>query len=371
MYQSKIIYLAAVFIILLFCSCAQVKENPQQNGTALLTDIPSQVVVAVSEGLSIDADVVVPAGLATKPINIYSAQKMVFGEKNAYRVFFGDEPFASRKEHSVKKNGLHSTFYTLENGSTLLAGANDCSFQTPLSQYVKNVFIDDGVDPNYNVPLYAAQPELSFETKDGAFAVIKELASNLGVTVCDQYQGYAMPHEVMREESKMRIQTIPYAAGDYKTEWTQDEDCYIFRLSAYVEPLPVMREDHGLLDDGTLVLGSTIDAIYSANGIEQLYISHVYQTTGVVQENISIISFDDALARAQTLVDSVIITGTMCIEHIRLQYIPMKADKADLLYTLVPAWSFQVANTIKLDTGVTVTLRNWIHLSAETGEEIV
>lgn len=345
----------------------------QYGNAALTADFPKHVSKTVNEQVSVDADVIIPQELNILSVNVYSAQKAVFGEESTYRLFFGDEPFASRKENSQKKNGLHSTFYTAEDGRTLLAGANACIFQTSLSQYVRNIFVDNGFDPNYNVPRYTKQSELDFETKEGAFANIKEILSQLNIEVYNQYQCYTMPYDVMREESLKLKQDLPIAAGDYKTEWAKEEDCYLFRLNAYIEPLPIIYEDHGNPDDGTLVLGSTIEVIYSVNGVEYLLANSIYKQKSTEQENVNLISLDDALAKAEMLVNSVIITGEIKIEEIKLQYIPLPADKNGMQFTLVPAWSFRVANTIPLENNETktITTRYWIHVNAITGEEIV
>lgn len=363
-----------ILALMLLPSCSQaVKPTNNTNSAVSTAEIPKHISRTINEQAVIDAEVSIPDNLKALSANVYSAQKMVFGAENTYRVFFGDKPYASRKVNSTKENGLTSTYYTAENGGTLLAGANSCHFQMPLSQYVRNVFIDNGADPNYNVPLYAAQPELKFETKSGTFTKIKEILSQLSVTVCDQYQCYAMPHDIMRAEAEKCKQALPFAAGDYKADWTADEDYYLFRLNAYAEPLPIIYEDHGNPDDGTLVLGSTIEVIYSTNGNEYLLASHIYKQTGIRKENVNLILFEDALTKAETLVNSVIITGKLTIEQIKLQYIPVKTDKTDLQYNLVPSWSFEVANTMPLENNKnnTVTTRYWIHVNAITGEEIV
>lgn len=359
---QRLLCIALVFVL---SSCSASSSPSKAPETAASTaDIPKRVSMKVTTQLSVEADVLIPEALKTLSADVYAAQKTSFDADEAYRLLGNGDSFS-------KKLNPKSTIFTMNNGNVLSVGNNSLRLRTVLAPFISNIFIDDSVDPDYNLALYAAQPELSFSPISDAYATIKDTLSALGVDVSKQYECYSMPYAIMQQESQNRMNRLSLGRSEYKLNWTKEEECYLFRFYASAGKLPVIREEHGMPDDGTLVLGSTIDVIYSQKGFELLYLHSIYYPTESIQKDAALISMDDALTQAISLANSIVITGQCCIEHIRLQYIPIKADKNDFLYSLVPSWSFRIVNTIIPAQGDPIAIKRWLHINALNGEEIV
>ena len=210
----------------------------------------------------------------------------------------------------------------------------------------------------------------------------------------DEYTCYTIEHETMSRvaqeyRNKMTQQAqeagVLNEDGTSMTEdevmagfpdpnYTENDDCYYFKIFASVNGFPITWVENGIVENGGFMPGSMITAIYSKDGIVSLNCSYIYQMKSE-KEAVSGLDLEEAISALDIKYNSVIPDGKYEVEDIYFEYVPI-SEGDSISVKLIPAWRFQMKHTVEVskadgDKSHAVDLYEYVLINAVTGKEIL
>ena len=168
--------------------------------------------------------------------------------------------------------------------------------------------------------------------------------------VCDYYDRVIIAEE---DDAKKSGEVF----GKYR-------EYYYVYVRPTVDGIEIYDEQTGYIEKGTVTFGTTLNIVYTENGIEAFYLSNVYDVDSVEQECLDIISVDEAEIMLAKKYEEMLAYNPATYIDCRLVYIAVPNNFSELTgksdyYILTPAWCFldQDGNSILFD--------------AVTGKEII
>lgn len=323
--------------------------------------------------LTIDAKIKGPVDL--KEADILRASLLVLNREVLESRLLQDSNITRKNESSTN---LH---YETADGKQLGISSHSLFFNTPHFNNIRAVFGIAYRIAHYeigdNLDSYQQNRDLPFLPYAEVIERVKEEFGLLNISVQEPIELYALDYQTMREQEKIRLDsgllTDPRDGSvNLKGAWTEEDNCYFLIMHLSLQNIPVFPSNHGKVEDKTLVYGSSLYACYSVQGLEYLTISAPYQQTGIAQENVPLISLEDALSVVQHKYSNVILTDPTAITEISFFYVPTLVNKSREEFFMRPAWCFQVGQEVVVGGTVeTAIYYNTVIIDATSGQEIL
>lgn len=139
--------------------------------------------------------------------------------------------------------------------------------------------------------------------------------------------------------------------------------------------MPISKYGNGIFYDGSFTSGTSITMCYSKDGVVAFYMPYEFSIV-TESEMQSVLNIEAAIDLIDKKYNSVILEGNYLIYGIDFEYVPMPIKNKGNLFTLVPAWRFNVEHTYMLDaktdggSPVDFTEKSSIVFNAVSGDEI-
>ncbi len=363
------------------------------------TNSPSEISTiqrTLSSGVTIDAKVSIPANVDFSALKSYQGTLQRL-DINAVRddLLGADTEIQETREETRDSRFPDATYilYEAPDGSHLSSGEDMLVYFSP-SMSDEDFYLRLEPCAEYNGDVFLTGRELSFGTRQESLEKVKSVIEKLGVSVSDEYLCYTVDHETLREEAqRYRAEQIERAQetgvtnedGTSMTEedilegfpdpnYTEEDDCYCFKLFASADGFSITRVENGSAENGSFTPGSIIEATVSKDGIADLYLNSIYQSGETINEGEGL-DLDGAIAALDEKYNSIIPDGTYEVEEIAFEYVPISQGDG-LSAELTPAWRFLMKHTMEFE-GKTdddlhaVTQYENVMFNALTGKEIL
>ena len=351
----------------------------------------------LSSQVKIDADVFIPANMDHSNLKTYQGEMLHLDMEIIKEDLFGADAEVTETRQETKESRFPDEDYVLwesADGSYLAGKGDMISFSSSKVPNVEQYLCLEPDAFEYNGDAFLSGKNLSFATEQESFTKLRELLDKLGVSISDDYLCYTIDHDTLIKEADIyRSKLVENARetearnedGTAITEddilahlsepnYTEEDDCYYFKLFASADGYPVTRIENGIFSNGGWTPGSIANAIVSQDGVVQLYLYGIYESSETINQGPGL-SLNDAVAALDEKYNSIILDGEYMVQEIAFEYVPISHGDV-LSVELTPAWRFLIKHSLKfagkMDNQVyTVDQYEYIMLNALTGEEIL
>lgn len=310
----------------------------------------------LSSGITVDAAVQIPAAVDINALNTYAAEIEIFDFEIAKELFIGNKAVEHEETMEPSPNALTDSLYYLlqtADGYTLsCAGANIYFSDSHYYNNLISFFYEKYHTQEKNDEQFLTGKDLPFQSITETKKQIAAVIETLHITVAPEPLVYTFD------------ETTP--AG---------EDYYYLLYQITLDGMPLSKYDNGIAGDGSWMSGTTLEVLYSANGIEIFSIPYQFHMTGIVAENQQGLTAEEALQLLDDKYNSIIMEGDYTVERIEFEYVPVP-DKDRQTFTLAPAWRFFTKHSFSLaakDEGEPLIYddKGYVVFHAITGEELI
>ena len=381
---------------------------PESSTPAPEAEASGEIQRTLSCGAAVNAVVSCPGSVDFSSLSSYSGTLHSFDPEAVKNVLLGEGEIPCQKDEAAAGSLIPGAVYHLftgENGQSLMVQGETVTYDKDgLYSSVAPWLHLDKADGLYNGDLFPADKDLPFASRQQGYEELRQVLGKLGVEVSSQYDCYAVEESALQKAEQRLEETSPAempeeggAAGrdaleaeagePVLAEVPADEDagavlseaesapakelpaegdaepesreCYFYRLYTDIQGVPVTAHENGSVDKGTYLPGTTIEALYAADGLHSLHIFCVFDAG----EN-------------QTPAQALDLEGAVEVQEIALEYVPV-ADASRVEVELAPAWRFGVLRTRtypgKSNPQETVLVPDYeqVMIHALTGEEIL
>ncbi len=377
---GKLHVLSLLLVLLVFPGCQGHQEHkivtPGTSGNNPSNHIQKQL----DSNLEVNAKVAAPSGI--DQLNTYLVTAWKFDEEQIQLL----EDLCIGESKIIQKDSFdeHHTFYRTADGREMMTdwskmGAN-IHFQTPeFSPYIRQLLFNY-VRPgearyNFNHLSRLRNQDLPFMSCSQAVDEVKEKLAFLGMGEIYEEEVYGLNYHSLQAEEKLQKEkgslTDPRDGSiTLKEQWSEKDDCYYMVLHCGIDGIPIYPDDHGIVENNTVVCGTSIAVCYSLRGFEYLSIYSPYQETSVDQANLNILDVEEALSAVAKKYENIIISDPTTITDGELYYVPTLVQRSRDSYKMVPAWCFTVEKIINKNEKP-YTYYDQIIIDAATGGEIL
>ncbi len=266
----------------------------------------------------------------------------------------GDRTITSEYVYPEEDGIPEWRYYTFDDYTTMGAGGTTF-FTTPNSFHYSNAFrrlseIQDGIEST----------QLSFATSEECEIQLEQLMQDIGLEWEGTMTSYALGYEEASQWEEHLSQEGGLDEEQYKLDWSSNDDAYLIYGYQQFQGLPVYHELMGI--GGSMKYynadNAVVQAIITAEGIQELYIQYLYNLQGTGEQAI-LKSFEKiadtvAFKLGQSLTgEQYKVTEATLMEMVR--------HSQNQNYEALPIWYVEAESEL----GTTVVLVN-----AETAEEI-
>lgn len=259
----------------------------------------------------------------------------------------------------LSKKMVDDTFYEKMFGW----GKDSFSYYTYHGSELFSSIVDERKADDYNLPLYEQEKTFSFGSAEEALEDIKARLNAFGITIDDTYlvHTYYLSHETLKQQESHYDMEGNREEGEYKTDWSEEDDAYMFYISQTYCDLPDYHIVEGMsvrAEDSS----AQITVMYGKEGI--LYMK--VQNIGIYEmgtKQIELLPFETVAESVLRYFDDILDNAAYEVTDARLicDYAP--SHKAGDEKTLCPVWAFHVIETNDGDIPVNYELR----INASTG----
>ena len=350
----------------------------------------------LSSGVVLNADVFIPENIDYSKLPTYEGELQRLDVEQVVDLLFCGDTSVTKSEVETNESRFPdavSTLYESGDGSTLSSIEDVFSFQSAKCPQIESyLWLEPSTE--YNGDVFLTGKDLSFGSQQECFQKIRDVLKQLDITVTDEYTCYTIEHEAMSRvaqeyRNKMTQQAqeagVLNEDGTSMTEdevmagfpdpnYTENDDCYYFKIFASVNGFPITWVENGIVENGGFMPGSMITAIYSKDGIVSLNCSYIYQMKSE-KEAVSGLDLEEAISALDSKYNSVIPDGKYEVEDISFEYVPI-SEGDSISVELTPAWRFQMKHTVEVsksdgDESRAVDLYEYVLINAVTGKEIL
>lgn len=207
-----------------------------------------------------------------------------------------------------------------------------------LLPYVQGAFRLDENDVGYNAARYSLDGQLGFKDRETVCREIADLLEDINVGDGYECKVYALDHETMRQEEYHMSIDGATDPTQYKSGWSEADDCYYAVLRQRLDCIPVYHAYAGLfpaLSDSN----APVRMMVSANGVEALDIEMIFEFSDL-SEIPALAAFEDAAQAAAEKYNNVLGDTACTITSAELNYyVDLNSGKG--VYTVQPCWIFK------------------------------
>ena len=350
----------------------------------------------LSSGVVLNAEVSIPENIDFTKLPTYEGELQRLDVEPLVDLLFSGDTSVTKSEVETKESRFPdavSTLYESGDGSILSSIEDVFSFQSAKCPQIESyLWLEPSAE--YNGDAFLTGKDLSFGSQQECFQKIRDILRQLDIAVTDEYTCYTIDHETMsrvaqeyRNKITKQVQEtgVLNEDGTSMTEdevmegypdpnYTEEDDCYYFKLFASVNGFPITPVENGIVENGGFMPGSMITAIYSKDGVVSLNCSYIYQAKGE-KNAVSGFDLEDAISALDNKYNSIIPDGKYDVEAIYFEYVPISVGD-NISVELTPAWRFQMKHTVEVsksdgDKSRAVDLYEYVLINAVTGKEIL
>lgn len=359
-------------------SPSSITENPTDD-TSVSSDLPNQ------SNSSDSANVEIPLSN-----NYYTATAETFQyvPEEVKRAILGD----ADTSFEILESPNREPTYVWKNAEKELFVDNDANivdFSTDFCQIIDQVFPNPVNYSRYLDYYELLNVELDFCSSNEAIKSVAETLSRFGVNVSAYADIYALHQEELQrvadEECKngrlLKLDENGIEVPISTCVFDKSQECYYIVLYADYKSVPIYNRTLDFLTIKDLsIFHPTITAVYSANGLEKLFISEYRTITNESEEITQIISPETVTVVVGEKYKDVVGIEMISFDRISLMYVyTANTDngKINLRSTrMSPAWICTISitqNTFDSEFGeqVVITTQKDIVIDAQTGMEII
>lgn len=323
-------------------------------------------------GIKVDADVTVAQGAA---YGVYYPIFKSFSEAEAFEI---KQKLLGDIDAEFIKVDAHGDYnYIWETGDTSLvvrAGAGSFDISGDYAVFINNIFGPPTPGRQSNADHFT-QCELDFCTREQAVNAVVEILVELEVSVADDPDIYSISLSDLLNEVEFDRVNYPSWAMEYPDVIGKEYECYYIKFNAECGGVPIYNEMINYTAVPDLITGNPeITAIYSANGLQYLYVDMYPVDFELAEEITKLVSAENA---AQIAVSKYVdVAGQMAvnIDKITLMYVFLPKGN-DISAKFVPAWvcsgTIKEVVTGRGSTPIESVERLDIIIDARTGQEII
>lgn len=376
------------------CSSSSVNGITAQKNYGLSADTPKHLTQNLGSEIKIDADVTIPDGVRSVPIlsaepylldGAKLKQKLI-GKNAVQQVKYKDESvqMVTSGLFLTGKDGKPIQFGEVakqDNDRMLLYGGGLTLFMTTEYNYIFYAFQHNSTSGDYSADQYK-QKSLPFMSPDTAFSHVVNFINDFGLDVSGSHDTYCLDSATtlsINGLSTMNHYICYVAIGpanlQNKMMYDNDDDFYFFTLYPKYHGIPITA------GDGLTIGGGAFDIAYSERGIEYLSATTLYKEKSVLKPKVQTYGLNGALQALKHKYDQTILANPVKITGIRFCYVPVPLSKNGNEVELIPAWNFDVTQTVldingngvdaQAHSGKPKTETVEIYFDATTGKEII
>lgn len=387
-------FLVVFSILSTSCSVNSVNGITAKKGNGLPANIPKHLSENLGSEIKVDADVTVPDRIHSVPILTAVPYKLdgnklketLIGKNKVKQMKYADgsTQMVTSGLYLTGKDGKPVKFGTVakqENNRMLLYGGDLTLFMTTEYNYIFYAFQHDSSSGDYSADQYKLK-SLPFMTPDNAFNNVVKTFDSFGLDVSGVHDTYCLDNATTLSINGLSIMShfLCYEAlgpADLtgKMMYDENDDFYFFTLYPKYHGIPITA------GDGLTVGGGAFDVAYSERGIEYLSATSLYKEKSVMQTNVQIYGLDGALQTLKHKYDQTILADPVKVTGIRFCYVPVPLSKNGDEVELLPAWNFDVNQTVLdingngvdavMHSGKPKTEQVEIFFDATTGKELI
>ena len=384
---------------------------PESSTPAPEAEASGEIQRTLSCGAAVNAVVSCPGSVDFSSLSSYSGALHSFDPEAVKNVLLGEGEIPCQKDEAAAGSLIPGAVYHLftgEDGQSLMVQGETVTYDKDgLYSSVAPWLHLDKADGLYNGDLFPADKDLPFASRQQGYEELLQVLGKLGVEVSSQYDCYAVEESALQKAEQRLEETspaeMPEAGEPVLAEVPADEDtgavlseaesapakelpaegnaepesreCYFYRLYTDIQGVPVTAHENGSVDKGTYLPGTTIEALYAADGLHSLHIFCVFDA-GENQTPAQALDLEGALNKLDELYQQGVLEDTVEVQEIALEYVPV-ADASRVEVELAPAWRFGVLRTRtypgKSNPQETVLVPDYeqVMIHALTGEEIL
>lgn len=207
-------------------------------------------------------------------VNKEKAFDLLYRNVEEYDVYEYDE----KDEY---KNIVKMGTYVSPEGLSLTYGSysSHISYVNPeITPYIYAAFVLDETDSAYNADLYSCETQLPFGSREDAFALVEQTLNEIGIHMDNEYQGYALDYQTMKEQEWHMDIDGNRDSTSYKENWSEEDDCYYFAIHQMYKGLPLYHPYSGAFINASPANAPVI-ALVSDKGIQQIDVEMVFDMT--------------------------------------------------------------------------------------------
>lgn len=252
------------------------REPEAEQGTIIFPENFSETIGNVTFNM----DIIVNSGLTEDSVVTAKAQMQKVSQEKAFELFFSDiatyDTYDYEEEDEYGKMA-HSVTYVSPEETTLTFGPVSSKLEymeRDLMPAVRNTFVTFE-DNRYNADLYSTEGQLSFMTREEAFATVQKTLQALDINMETDYTGYALDHETMQTQEYYEDMNGNIDKSQYKAQWSGADDCYYFYIDQIYRGLPLYHVYNKVFGDAGEI-HAPVQAVVSAEGIAYFEIEKVF-----------------------------------------------------------------------------------------------
>ena len=337
--MKKSIFLILMMVTLALCGCSE-ERNSKPDSTAT-SSVPG---LSVQDGTSENGDH--PSGLEVDvgaetpeqgPMGIYQAETLRFDLETLCQVLLGDSYWVDEEippsgKMAYYTNGTSQITMNLERPEWF-------SFDTGDGSSITALILEARED----------SPEPSFMVREAAISLAKGTLQKLGldteVAACYPLNEEAVQKLLAERQSKY--------GGDL-TEFSECQPCYVIELYQRVMGVSICREDIQLTqgdanNPSAVAAQPYLQVVVTADGISEISVFNCIEAGAPVQDEVAVISSDDAINTINKLYENIISTSPLTIHHADLQYAALPISLGDHTLRLQPVWVLRGEQEVSLN----------------------
>lgn len=290
--------------------------------------------------VTFNMDIVVNGDLTDASVVTAKAQMQKVNQEKAFELFYSDitayETYDYEEEDEYGKMA-HSVTYVSPEETTLTFGPVSSKLEymeRDLMPAVRNTFVTFE-DDRYNADLYSTEGQLSFMTREEAFATVQKTLQALDINMETDYAGYALDYKTMQTQEYYEDMNGNIDKSQYKAQWSGADDCYYFYIDQIYRGLPFYHVYNKVFGDAGEI-HAPVQAVVSAEGIEYFEIEKVFAVSEE-KGGVSLADMDMVVKTAADKFNQVL--GDTAYEITKAQlYYYVDLSSGTGVYDVKPAW---------------------------------
>lgn len=305
----KLYRMVFVFGIILLAGCGETEQvgDTQTEGTEQIKENDNETAMTFPkqykdeiEKVAFDMEIIIDTDIQENALVTAKANLQKADWQKAFDFLYGDVKDYETYEYVEKNEYGEETkmgIYMNPDGLNFSYGSYSSHISytnAEITPYIYASFVLDKTDSAYNADLYSCETQLSFKSREDAFALVEQALTEMGIQMDMEYHGYALDYQTMQEQEWHMGMDGEQDDESYKPDWSEADDCYYFAINQMYRGLPMYHPFSGVFtkaDDST----APVMALVSNDGIQHMDVERVFEMTEE-QEGVQLCSIENIAA---------------------------------------------------------------------------